>query len=455
MAEPAGQQHGVAEFDRAETLGRGCDQRLAVEDGRNEVLQDLVVLPPMAQPGRHGARALGPGERLRGNPAELGHRHHVAGGENLIVLEDDATTLGCNLEAVGARRLAGRRDEHGRRAVSEFEVGGDVVFNFDVVIPAEVAEGPDALGQAEHPLQKVEIVRTLVEQHAAAFAGPGGAPGARSVIGLRAEPVGNDPIDATDLAELTTLDQLADLLVVGVGALIEHRRKDLLPVLMRGQEPFAVSFVDRDGFFHQHVQTGLERGDADRDVVKVWCRDEDRVDDPSGDHRVSRGEPWDVRELVKSGGVDVANGGQLEARDLAGADVAGVRCTHVAETDDTKADFIFGGHATGKAGGRLRHDRTALLGPPAKPVRPVIQGRSGRVGLSIPGGGNAMDDSAGLMQTDHGVARSIRNRLVRAIEACLQANPHLHPPSPSLRRTGREHLSAVASCEGRSSLLQL
>jgi putative protease len=97
--------------------------------------------------------------------------------------------------------------------------------------------------------------------------------------------------------------------------------------------------------------------------------------------------------------------------------------------------------------------------------------------------------SAGPMETNQGLARDIQTNPVGAVGACLpvrrvrwahrkqaqgpepfrqaqgperveglvegQAIPPLHPPSPSLRRTGREHLSAVASSEGGSSLLQL
>jgi hypothetical protein len=57
-------------------------------------------------------------------------------------------------------------------------------------------------------------------------------------------------------------------------------------------------------------------------------------------------------------------------------------------------------------------------------------------------------DPYGIMQSNHDVALFFRNRLVRAVGACLQAISPCHPPSPRLRRTGREHLSAEASCEG-------
>ena len=62
---------------------------------------------------------------------------------------------------------------------------------------------------AGQPLQQVEVVRALVEQHAAALALPGGAPAAGGVVGLGAEPVGDDPVDAADLAQLAVVDQLA------------------------------------------------------------------------------------------------------------------------------------------------------------------------------------------------------------------------------------------------------
>src|SRR5690606_1385582 len=142
---------------------------------------------------------------------------------DLVVLIDDAAALGGDLQAVGAGGFAGGGDEDAGGAVLEGHGGGDVVLDLDVVVFAELTVGAQRHGQAEHPLEKVEVVRALVEQHAAALAAPGRAPAAGGVVGLGAEPICDDPVDATDFAELAALDEVADLDVVVVGALVEHR----------------------------------------------------------------------------------------------------------------------------------------------------------------------------------------------------------------------------------------
>jgi hypothetical protein len=211
-----------------------------------------------------------------------------------------------------------------------------------------MAKRSHALWHAKHPLQKIEIVRALVEQHATTFADPGCTPTAGGVVGLAAEPVGDYPVDAADFTERTFLDQLANLLVGGVGALVEHYGKDLPPVLMGGQEPLAVGLVDGDGFFDQHVQTRAKRSDADRDMEIVRCRDKDRIDRTGGDHRIRGRETLDAWELVKAGGVTITYGRKLDSVDFAREDALRMRCPHVAKAYNAKANPISGRRALGE-----------------------------------------------------------------------------------------------------------
>ena len=90
----------------------------------------------------------------------------------------------------------------------------------------ELAEAAHARGHAAEPLQRVEIVQALVEQHAAALALPGRAPAAARVIGLGAKPIGDDPVDAHDLAQFAALNQLLDLQIARLGAHLEHAGED-------------------------------------------------------------------------------------------------------------------------------------------------------------------------------------------------------------------------------------
>ena len=106
-------------------------------------------------------------------------------------------------------------------------------------------EGPKAADRfdrrrhhPEHPLQQVQIMRALVRQHPAPLSRPRAAPppavitsnlsekpihapgcvgiaavNSPVVVGLCAEPRGDDPVDATELTQLTVGHHLAHLLV--------------------------------------------------------------------------------------------------------------------------------------------------------------------------------------------------------------------------------------------------
>ena len=172
------------------------------------------------------------------------------------------------------------------------KVGGDVVLHLDVVVAAERREGAHPVGHAEKPLPQVKVVRTLVEQHAAALARPRRAPAARAVIGLRAEPVGDGPLDAPQRAEFTAADHRAKLRVKRVGALVEHLGENLAPGAPGREQPLAVRLVHGERLFDEDVQPGLQGRDAVRDVEKMGRGDEDGVDPPRLDHgpdRVERG----------------------------------------------------------------------------------------------------------------------------------------------------------------------
>jgi len=117
-------------------------------------------------------------------------------------------------------------------------------------------------------------MRALVEQHAAAFAGPCRAPTAQLVIRLGAKPVRDDPVDPANPAEFATLDEFVDFFVARVGALLEHDGKDKLRVLLCGDESFPIGFMGGNRFLHEHVQAALQRVDAADSVIEVRCCNE-------------------------------------------------------------------------------------------------------------------------------------------------------------------------------------
>src|SRR3954471_15445775 len=97
--------------------------------------------------------------------------------EKLARFGDNSTTVAGDFQTVGSRGFAGRCDEMSDRAVGEFDDGGHFIFPFNGVICADSADGGDALRRkAGDPPDLVEVVRTLVDQDAATFAGPCRAP---------------------------------------------------------------------------------------------------------------------------------------------------------------------------------------------------------------------------------------------------------------------------------------
>lgn len=227
-------------------------------------------------------------------------------------------------------------------AVRVAEVSGDIVFDFDVVIAAELAEAGDLVGHAEEPLIEVEVMGALVEEDAAAFAFPCGAPAAGSVVGFGAEPVGAVPEDAADGAEFAVGDETLDLLVDGVGAELEHGAEDLLGALVGGDETFAVGFVDGEGFFDHDMEAGVERGDAHGGVEVVRGGDEDGVDGAGLEHGVEVRELGFAGDGIGEGFCAVADGSKGEPFDFAGADAGAVSASHVAESDESDAYSLHG-----------------------------------------------------------------------------------------------------------------
>ena len=149
----------------------------------------------VADPDSGAAKAVGP------LPQELARRLLGAMEGDLVVLGDDLAPVSRDLQPVRPGRVSRGRDEHARRPVGVLHEGGDVVFDFDVVVFSEVAERAHAGRHAADPLPQVEVVRALVGQHAAALAGPRGAPAAGVIVTLGPEPGGDDVVGALDLTQ--------------------------------------------------------------------------------------------------------------------------------------------------------------------------------------------------------------------------------------------------------------
>ena len=100
-------------------------------------------------------------------------------------------------------------------------------------------------------------MRALVQQYTAALSGPCRSPWAWSVICVRTEPVGYDPIDTHEFAKFAVIYHWFDFLIGTAGSLIEHGSEDLLIVCVSGDEFLAVGFMYGDGFLDKDVAAGF------------------------------------------------------------------------------------------------------------------------------------------------------------------------------------------------------
>ena len=324
-----------------DTLGGGGDQFVAVEDRVHEALRDhgVPALPrgdgDLAIPGRRSVEAACGGLR------KLARADFVAPEPQGVTLVDEPPAVAGNLEAVGAGGLAGGRDEHGRRAAVILEVRGDLVLGLDVVVLAEVAERAHARRHAEKPLEQVKIVGALIEQDAAAFALPGGAPAARRVVCFGPVPRRDDPADPLQVPQLASIKELLELLEGRARTQLKHRRENLAAALLvRGNEALTVRLVDRDGLLNQDVQALLEGVNADRRVVVVRRRDDDSVDLTRADEVPAVRIGLEALERREPFRIDVADGRQLSPLDLPFAQVSAVRRPHAPNPDDADSDRI-------------------------------------------------------------------------------------------------------------------
>ena len=132
------------------------------------------------------------------------------------------------------------------------------------MVAAELAEAAHARRQAEQPGHYVEVVQALVEQHAAAFAAPGRAPAAAGVVRFGAEPIGDDPAQADDVAQFAALNQFADFQVTGFDPKLKHGGKYLVRIFFgNGDQSFGIGFVGGNRFLDHQMQTGFERSNSE------------------------------------------------------------------------------------------------------------------------------------------------------------------------------------------------
>ena len=222
-----------------------------MEDGVDKVLHEHGVRGVGVGKGDVNVPHFGFGESGFGGSAEFQHAALVAGEGELIVFENDFAAGADDFKAVGAGRFAGGGNENARGAVGVFQVGGDAVFHLNVVKASELHEAAHFGGHSAHPLEGVELVEALVEEDAAAFSLPSGSPSATGVVGVGSIPVGNDPVDADDFAQIAVCDEPSNFGVSRLGPKLKHSGKHgggMLAAL--GDQSFGVCFMRGNWFFN-------------------------------------------------------------------------------------------------------------------------------------------------------------------------------------------------------------
>ena len=286
LAHEAGHEHGVSEFQAVESVGPRRDELgvgALMADDVDEVLGDEAMFGGMRRSGGKGELAVndfGGAEALGAVAAVFLDIDGSAGEEQGAVFRDDFGARADDLEAVGTGVFAGGGDKVAggffALAVVVLEDGVDFVFDFDGMGAAGVSESGNARWEeAGHPPEEIEIVRALVKEDSAALALPRGAPGAGAVVGVGAEPVGDDPGDAGDLAGLAAEDEFADFLIEGVGALVVHDAELEVWISLIGRNDFTCGLGgDGEGLFNEDVEVRGESGKDHLGMAIMWRGDQ-------------------------------------------------------------------------------------------------------------------------------------------------------------------------------------
>src|SRR6516164_6117403 len=154
-----------------------CDQRLSIEDSAYKIRQNpnmLRAVPPDGNPDVPGRRHREPA-RIRSR--KITHRHLIPNKEEFVIFDHDFASFGGYFEAICTRRFPGGSADYSRHPVGILQVGSNVVFNFDIVIPAKLTKCPDSGRHSKDPLVQIQIVRALIEQNTPSLTRPRRPPG--------------------------------------------------------------------------------------------------------------------------------------------------------------------------------------------------------------------------------------------------------------------------------------
>ena len=200
-------------------------------------------------------------------------------------------------------------------------------------------------GHTANPLHKIKLMRTLIEQHATALALPRRTPCAAVIICFRAVPVGDKPVCAANLSELSAHYKLAHLFINAVCTLIEHHAENNVLVMCGALVHLAnLLCIYARGLFNHNVDTLFHAHHRKRGVVIVRHGNERRVNKSAVEHLLGG-----IKQLyvfvklmhrLKAFRVDIRNGNNLNLGAVTVLNIVEMPRAHIAEADYSEFNFI-------------------------------------------------------------------------------------------------------------------
>jgi len=334
----------ISEFDGTQTIRAVRDEWRAIEDRIDEILHQGRVRIRSVLDGNINVPDVGFGKAALRRFAELDHVGIVAGELQLVVFEDQPSARSVQFETVASRRFTSGRNENPGAAIGPFHVGRDIIFDLNIVIPAELTKPAHTRWHPAEPLEHVELVQALIQQHTAALAFPGRAPAAARVISFCPIPIGNNPVHADQLAEFAALNEFADFHVARFDAQLEHAREYLFGIFfVCGKQTFGIGLVRGNGLLDHDMKAVVQGVDADGRVQVMRRGNDDSVNRAGPDHLFTSVESLELFVLLErfeAGRVSIADRGQFATRDFFVEQIACVKFANIAQTDDAETDLF-------------------------------------------------------------------------------------------------------------------
>ena len=177
----------------------------------------------------------------------------------LIILANELTKASRDLESVCTGSLSCSGYKYAGSSILIAEVSGYLILYLNIVPFSVLTEAIYLYRHlTNYPLNKVDLVRTLVNKDSSAFTLPGCSPASAVIVLLGTEPVGNYPSHSLKLTDTALGNYLTHLLVKRVGALIEHHAEKCLVFLRGGIHFFYLLCVNARRLLADDVDASLE-----------------------------------------------------------------------------------------------------------------------------------------------------------------------------------------------------